>query len=135
MYAVIKTGGKQQKVKTGDVIEVEHLTTEGETVTFRPILVVDDEGKTHFGKDAEKAVVTAKTLGDQKGEKIRVFRYKPKTGSAKRQGHRQLMTLLEISEVSLGAKKPATKKTAAATAEAEVEAAPAEAEAAPAEAD
>lgn len=132
MYAVIKTGGKQQKVKTGDVIEVEHLTTEGETVTFRPILVVDDEGKTHFGKDAEKAVVTAKALGDQKGEKIRVFRYKPKTGSAKRQGHRQLMTLLEISEVNLGAKKPATKKptskTAVAAADAEVEAASAEAE-------
>ncbi len=133
MYAVIKTGGKQQKVKTGDVIEVEHLTTEGETVTFRPILVVDDEGKTHFGKDAEKAVVTAKALGDQKGEKIRVFRYKPKTGSAKRQGHRQLMTLLEISEVSLGAKKAATKKpaskTAAVAAEAEATApAPTEAE-------
>lgn len=117
MYAVIKAGGKQQKVKPGDVIEVERMVTEGETVTFHPILVVDDEGKTHYGKEAEKAVVTAKPLGEKKGDKIKVFRYRPKTGYAKRQGHRQLMTLLEISDVSLGAKKAAPKK-----AEAKVEA-------------
>ncbi len=75
-------------------------------ITFRPILVVDDDGKTHFGKETEGAVVTAKPVGDKKGEKVKVFRYRPKTGYAKRGGHRQLMTLLEIADVSLGAKKP-----------------------------
>ena len=49
MYAVIKTGGKQQKVQAGDVIEVEKLVHEGETHTFHPILVVDDDGTTHVG--------------------------------------------------------------------------------------
>jgi large subunit ribosomal protein L21 len=103
MYAVIKTGGKQHKVKPGDIIEVEFLHAEDDdTVTFQPILVVDDEGKTHYGKDAQGAVVKAKLLGEQKGDKVHVFKYKNKSGYARRQGHRQMMTLLEISDVSLG---------------------------------
>jgi large subunit ribosomal protein L21 len=120
MYAVIKTGGKQHKVKPGDIIEVEFLHAEDDdTVTFHPILVVDDEGKTHYGKDAQGAVVKAKLLGEQKGDKVHVFKYKNKSGYARRQGHRQMMTLLEISDVSLGggAKRAPRKK-------AEAEAAP-----------
>ena len=54
MYAVIRTGGKQQKVKPGDVIEVELLHADGETVTFQPLLVVDDDGTT-YGKAARRA--------------------------------------------------------------------------------
>jgi large subunit ribosomal protein L21 len=102
MYAVIKTGGKQHKVKAGDVIEVEYLHGAEDSVAFKPLLVVDDDGKTHVGKDLDKAVVTAKAAGEQKGDKVRIFKYKNKTGYARRQGHRQLMTLLEISDVSLG---------------------------------
>lgn len=114
MYAVIKTGGKQHRVKPGDVIEVEYMHGLGDTVTFHPLLVVDDEGTTHFGKQAEGAVVTAKPVGEQKGDKVRVMKYKNKTGYSRRQGHRQLMTLLEISDVSVaGEKKPAARKPAA----------------------
>ncbi|TMK30055.1 MAG: 50S ribosomal protein L21 [Actinobacteria bacterium] len=114
MYAVIKTGGKQHRVKPGDVIEVEYMHGLGDTVTFHPLLVVDDDGKTHFGKQAEGAVVTAKPVGEQKGDKVRVMKYKNKTGYSRRQGHRQLMTLLEISDVSMaGEKKPAARKPAA----------------------
>ena len=120
MYAVIKTGGKQQKVKPGDIIEVERISAEGETVTFQPLLVVDDEGHTHYGKDAKGAVVTAKLLGEQKGDKVSVFKYKNKSGYARRAGHRQMLTLIEIAEVSLGGgapktadKKPAVRKPAA----------------------
>ena len=114
MYAVIKTGGKQHRVKPGDVIEVEYMHGLGDTVTFHPLLVVDDDGKTHFGKEAEGAVVTAKPVGEQKGDKVRVMKYKNKTGYSRRQGHRQLMTLLEISDVSVaGEKKPAARKPAA----------------------
>lgn len=119
MYAVIKAGGKQQKVKTGDVIEVEYMAKAGETVTFHPLLVVDDDGTTHFGKEAERAVVTAKPLGEQKGEKVKIFKYKNKSGYSRRAGHRQLMTLLEISDVSLGGAAP--KKTAAKKAEPKAE--------------
>lgn len=122
MYAVIKAGGKQQKVRAGDVIEVEYMHGVGETVTFHPLLVVDDDGTTHYGKEAERAVVTAKPLGEQKGEKVKIFKYKNKTGYSRRAGHRQLMTLLEISEVSLRAvapKKAAAKKTAVKEPEAE----------------
>ena len=114
MYAVIKTGGKQHRVKPGDVIEVEYMHGLGDTVTFHPLLLVDDDGKTHFGKKAEGAVVTAKPVGEQKGDKVRVMKYKNKTGYSRRQGHRQLMTLLEISDVSMaGEKKPAARKPAA----------------------
>lgn len=111
MYAVIRTGGKQQKVKPGDIVEVEYLHADGDTVTFQPLLVVDDDGKTHVGKEIERAVVTAKLLGEQKGDKVSVFKYKNKSGYARRQGHRQLMTLLEISDVKLPAKRAAAKKT------------------------
>jgi large subunit ribosomal protein L21 len=114
MYAVIKAGGKQHKVKAGDVIEVELMHAEGDTVTFQPVLVVDDDGKTHYGKEAQQAVVTAKLLGEQKGDKVHVFKYKNKSGYARRQGHRQLMTLVEIADVKLGSapKRAAAKKPA-----------------------
>jgi large subunit ribosomal protein L21 len=117
MYAVIKTGGKQQKVKVGDVIEVEKIVHDGETLTFHPILVVDDEGKTHVGAEAAKAVVTAKPLGEKKGDKIRMFKYRPKSGYAKRGGHRQILTMLEIEDVKFGA----APKRAAAKPKAEAE--------------
>jgi len=119
MYAVIKTGGKQHKVKAGDVIEVEYIHAAEDSITFKPLLVVDDDGKTHVGKDLDKAVVTAKAAGERKGDKVRIFKYKSKTGYARRQGHRQLMTLLEISDVSLGSR--GDKKAAATKDEAPAE--------------
>jgi hypothetical protein len=85
---------------------------------------VDDDGKTHYGKEAQQAVVTAKLLGEQKGDKVNVFKYKNKSGYSRRAGHRQLMTLIEISDVKLGtAKRSTAKKT---TARAEETAGPAE---------
>src|SRR5437763_16966593 len=110
MYAVIKAGGKQQRVKPGDVIEVELMHHDGDKVELHPLLVVDDEGKTHYGKEAQRAVVVAKLLGEQKGDKVKVFKYRPKTGYAKRQGHRQTMTLIEIGEIGLGSSRAPRKK-------------------------
>jgi large subunit ribosomal protein L21 len=112
MYAVIKTGGKQHKVKPGDVLEVELIHSDDDTVTFTPLLVVDDDGGTHFGKEASRAKVTAKLVGEQKGDKVKVFKYRQKTGYSKRAGHRQMYTLIEIQDVSLpgsGSKAPAKK--------------------------
>src|SRR5205807_150248 len=129
MYAVIKAGGKQQKVQAGDVIEVELMHADGDRVELHPILVVDDEGKTHVGKEAQRAVVVAKLVGEKKGDKVKVFKYRPKTGYAKKQGHRQLMTLLEIEDIKLRTRAPAKKADeSAAQAEPEPAAEPAEAE-------
>jgi large subunit ribosomal protein L21 len=108
MYAVIKTGGKQQKVQTGDVIQVELLDEDEDAsaVTFRPLLVVDDAGTTHVGKRLGKAVVKAKLVGEKKGEKVKVVKYRPKTRYRRSNGHRQRYTVLEIEAIELGAAEP-----------------------------
>jgi large subunit ribosomal protein L21 len=118
MYAVIKAGGKQQRVEPGDVIEVElmHGGGPGDEVRLQPLLVVDDDGKTHVGKALGRAVVTATLLGEKKGEKVKVFKYRQKTGYARSQGHRQMLTLVEIKDIGL---PPATRAKAAAKAPAE----------------
>jgi large subunit ribosomal protein L21 len=123
MYAVIKTGGKQQKVQAGDVIEVEYMDVDpGSAVEFEPILVVDG-GRPHVGKGLGKAKVVATLVGEKKADKIKVVKYRPKSGYKRTQGHRQLKTVLEIQEVALSpdrverkgeAEKPATEKKPAA---------------------
>jgi large subunit ribosomal protein L21 len=125
MYAVIKAGGKQHKVQPGDVIEVE-LVHGGhdEAITFTPLLVVDDDGKTHYGKELVKARVKAKLVGQEKGDKVKIFKYRPKTGYARRQGHRQMYTLVEIQEVVLGRRAPSRKAEEGAQRELETAPAP-----------
>jgi large subunit ribosomal protein L21 len=124
MYAVIKAGGKQQRVQAGDRIEVEFMHADpGESVEFKPLVVFDDDGKAHVGKDLSRARVVARLLGDKKGDKVKVFKYRPKSGYQRSMGHRQLLTLLEIHEVALSPdkvdrraeaeEKPAAKKPAA----------------------
>jgi large subunit ribosomal protein L21 len=111
MYAVIKVGGRQERVAPGDVLEVEFMKVDpGSSVEFDPILVVDDDGKAHVGKELSKAKVVARLVGDKKGDKVRVFKYRPKSGYRRSQGHRQLMTLLEVEEVGLSAQRKAVKE-------------------------
>ena len=113
MYAIIRAGGKQAKVQSGDVIEVERVKTGDEELTFSPLLVVDDNGTAVSDKALlGKASVTAKVLGETAGPKIDIFKYKNKTGYRRRQGHRQKYTRIEITEIKLpsGAKKSTAKK-------------------------
>jgi large subunit ribosomal protein L21 len=120
MYAVIRVGGKQERVKPGDVIEVEFMKVDpGSSVEFEPIVVFDDDGKAHVGKDLGKAKVVARLLGDKKGDKVRVFKYRPKSGYRRSQGHRQLLTLLEIDQVALSPSKKATREETEKTASSE----------------
>jgi len=106
MYAIIRAGGKQAKVRSGDVIQVERVKNAGETIEFRPLLVVDDDGNTFSSpSDLENATVTAKVLGEVKGDKVEIFKYKPKTGYRRRMGHRQTYTELEITGIALEQKK------------------------------
>lgn len=102
MYAVIKTGGKQYKVQAGDVIEVERIKIKGDdtTVTLTPLLVVGDDGKTISGaKDLGGYSVAAKVVGDTKGDKVTVFKYRNKSGYKSKTGHRQQYSLLEITSI------------------------------------
>jgi large subunit ribosomal protein L21 len=101
MYAVIKTGGKQERVAEGERLNVERLSADGESVTFTPILLVDGEDVI-TGEGLAKATVTARIVGDAKGPKIRGFTYKNKTNQRKRWGHRQQYTTIEITGITKG---------------------------------
>jgi len=103
MYAVIETGGKQYKVQEGDVVFVEKLEAEdGAVVTFDKVLAVSDEGKLTFGKPMiENASVSAKVLGQGKGKKVIVFKFKPKKGYRKKTGHRQPYTKVQIEKINV----------------------------------
>lgn len=102
MFAVIRAGGKQFKVAEGDVIEVERLDGSSATVEFTPLLVVDDKGKTRTGgADLSGATVTAKVVGEARGPKVRIFKYRSKTRYRRRQGHRQSYSRVEIDSIDL----------------------------------
>lgn len=118
MYAIIRAGGKQSKVREGDVIDVERLRLAGDTVTFTPLLVVGDDGTVISDRGAlEAATVTAEVLGEHRGDKVEVFKYKPKTGYRRRQGHRQTYTTLRVTSIAAAPEKK-TKRKAAPKAEA-----------------
>ena len=100
MYAIVRSGSKQQKVVVGDVIEIDQvLTTPGESVTLPVVMVVDGESVTATGLD--KADVTAEVLGRTKGPKIIIQKYKNKTGYKKRQGHRQKYTQVKVTAINV----------------------------------
>ena len=101
MYAVIKTGGKQERVEEGQTLAVELLgAAEGEEVTFDPILVVDGETVLSRRDELAAAKVSARVLGATKGPKVRGFTYKPKTRARRSWGHRQRYTTIEITGIS-----------------------------------
>ncbi len=105
MYAVIATGGKQEKVEKGQVIQVERLgEEENASVSLRPVLVVDGDTVTSAAADLAKFEVTGKVLGETKGKKIHGFTYKNKSNQRKRWGHRQKYTRVEITGISAGKK-------------------------------
>jgi large subunit ribosomal protein L21 len=100
MYAIVKTGGKQYKVAEGDVIEVEKLDAEpGAEVALSAVLLVDGETVTHDVDKLAKATITAEVVAQSKGPKIRIHKYKNKTGYHKRMGHRQRLTQLKVTGI------------------------------------
>lgn len=101
MIAVIKTGGKQYLVKPGDKLKVEKLDKkEGETIVFSDVLLVEKSKKISIGAPVVKeAKVEAKILSHGRGDKIIVFKYKPKTRYARKIGHRQPYTEIEITGI------------------------------------
>ena len=106
MYAVIRTGGKQYKVAPGDVIEIERIKDPSGTVSFTPLLVVDDDGRSTSGRSAlQGASVDARILHESRGPKTEVLKFKNKSGYRRHNGHRQTYTSVEIEGINLAPQK------------------------------
>lgn len=103
MYAVIRTGGKQERVAEGQVLRVELLgEDEGAEVSFTPVLVVDGDTVLATPSQLEGARVTATVTGEELGPKIRGFTYKNKSNNRRRYGHRQRYSTISITAISVG---------------------------------
>ena len=115
MFAIIETGGKQYKVEKGTTVEVEKLDAEeGSTITIDKVVFISNNSDIKIGTPyLEGAAVTAKVIGQIKGEKLRIFKMKAKAHYQRTNGHRQKYTSLEITEIKEegSAKKAATKKS------------------------
>jgi large subunit ribosomal protein L21 len=100
VYAIVRSGGGQQKVSVGDVIEIDKVAaSEGDTLTLPAVLLVDGDAVTSDAGALGKLTVTAEVLGGTKGPKIIIQKYKNKTGYKKRQGHRQKYTQVKITGI------------------------------------
>lgn len=101
-FAIIKTGGKQYKVREGDTLSVEKLEHKDNKVIFDQVLLWSDDKDAKIGKPlVEGAKVEAKVIEEGRGEKKIVFRYKAKTRRRKKKGHRQPFTKVQITKISL----------------------------------
>ena len=102
MYAIIETGGKQYKVQNGDTLYIEKLNAaEEDTVTFDKVIALHDDAGLKVGAPyVEGATVTANVLKNGKGKKITVFTYKPKKGKARKLGHSQPYTKVQIDTIN-----------------------------------
>lgn len=102
MYAVIKTGGKQYRVEPEDIIVVEHLEAEaGDTVEFDSVLAVRDDELKVGAPTVEGAKVIGTVIANERGPKIRVFKYKPKKHYKRTKGHRQSLSRVRIDEIQI----------------------------------
>lgn len=100
MYAIVRAGGRQEKVSVGDVIVVDRLAGEpGASVELQPVLLVDGDQVTSGAEALAGVTVTAEIVEATKGPKIRILKFKNKTGYRKRQGHRQKHTRIKVTGI------------------------------------
>ena len=116
MFAVIKTGGKQYRVDADQTLEVEKLAgSAGDTIVFDKVLMVAGEGEPMVGAPiVEGACVAGEIIEQKRGPKIIIFKKRRRKNSRSKNGHRQNLTLVRITEILIGGKKPAAKKAKAA---------------------
>ncbi len=101
MYAVVRTGGKQYRVQAGDQLLVEKLpVVSGQQVTLDEVLLVAEADRVQVGTPlVEGAKVIATVMAQEKGPKVRIFKYRPKERYRVRKGHRQLLTRLRVEQI------------------------------------
>ncbi|WP_186812650.1 50S ribosomal protein L21 [Cellulomonas composti] len=100
VYAIVKAGGRQEKVAVGDIVVVDRLSAQaGSTVELPALLLVDGEKVTTDAAALAKITVTAEVVRNERGPKIDILKYKNKTGYRKRQGHRQDLTRLKVTGI------------------------------------
>lgn len=100
MYAIVRAGGRQEKVAVGDVLTIDKVNLEiGQTLEMPVVLLVDGDKVITKAKKLAKVKVVAEVVGSVKGPKITIMKYKNKTGYRKRQGHRQHMTQVKIASI------------------------------------
>jgi len=103
VYAIVKAGGRQEKVAVGDVLLIDRVDQEpGASINLRALLVVDGAAVTTDTQALSGVKVTAEVLEEVKGEKIHILRYKNKTGYRRRQGFRAKQTRIKVTEISKG---------------------------------
>jgi large subunit ribosomal protein L21 len=121
VYAIVRCGGRQEKVALDDVLTVDKLVDEeaGSSVTFPALLVVDGSDVISDAAELSGYTVTAEVVGPAKGPKINMVHYRNKTGYKRRQGHRQKYTQVRITGIEAPAKKASRAKAKADPAEAE----------------
>lgn len=101
VYAIVKAGGRQEKVSVGSVVVMDRVKGEvGESVTLTPVLLVDGDTVTTDAAALAKVTVTAEIVRPEKGPKISILKFKNKTGYRKRQGHRQRLTRLKVTGIA-----------------------------------
>jgi large subunit ribosomal protein L21 len=100
VYAIVRAGGRQEKVAVGDVLEVDRLhSAPGSSVEFPALLVVDGDTVTSDAKALAAVVVTAEVVEETKAAKIEILKFKNKTGYRRRQGHRQKLTRVKVTGI------------------------------------
>ena len=100
MYAIVRAGGRQEKVSVGDLLTVDRLSgSAGTTVQLQPLLLVDGSTVTSDAAALAGTTVTAEVVDETKGPKIIIQKFKNKTGYKKRQGHRQELTKVKITGI------------------------------------
>ena len=100
MYAIVRAGGRQEKVSVGDVVVMDRVQGQaGDTVELAPLLLVDGGSVTSDAAALASARVTAEVVAAEKGPKITIMKFKNKTGYRKRQGHRQKLTRVKVTAI------------------------------------
>ena len=101
VYAIVQAGGRQEKVSVGDVVVVDKLAEEiGSSIELQPLMLVDGDAITVDAAKLGKVSVKAEVVDSAKGPKISIIKYKNKSGYRKRQGHRQKMSVVKITEIA-----------------------------------